>query len=426
MDNEIKKLLKDNHLIIPSKNFTDQTMQKIHEMHEDHQAKRKISRWFVLSPLAAAAALALFLTFFLPWGSPGTISWADVQKQLEQIHTMTARFGGENTTYGYKKLYIKDSSFRRIELYEPNDDLSAFKPEPDWVFILKNEAGLTKGLTLHPDSRWAEMWTGNTHSYGPEPSLQIQENITTLQQFLKYTFGVWNQIQKITANETKPIGSQIINNKPAVGFSFELPAKELGLDIWEPLKIPGKIWASRHNGVPLLIELEFNLGTLRNIHIIVSDIQWNAPVDEKLFDLTPPVGWRVSNHLDDSIEYTNINLRLGVTLNIGPEWQKPLATAGDVTGLVRTERSTDPNVDPSCTGLITIELIPAAAKRLHNYANAHPDKPIIVNFNGEIKAAAKLDAAHPAQVSFDITPLSISMFNMEEKFTTAAIEKNKP
>lgn len=281
MENELKKILKDNHLKIPSKDFTAQTMQKIHEVHEDRQVKRKINCWFVISPLAAAAVAALYVIFFWPWGSPGTISWADVQKQLEQVHTMTARFGGEKTTYGYKKLYIKDSSFRRIELYEPNEDLSVFKAEPDWIFILKNEAGISKGVTLHPDSHWAEMWTDNTHAYGPEPSLKIQGNIDTLQQFLQYTFGVWNQIQKITANETKPIGSQIINNKPAVGFSFELPAKELGLDIWEPIKIPGKIWVSHDDGVPLLIELEFNLGTLRNIHIIVSAIHWNAPIDEK-------------------------------------------------------------------------------------------------------------------------------------------------
>jgi len=117
-----------------------------------------------------------------------------------------------------------------------------------------------------------------------------------------------------------------------------------------------------------------------------------------------------------------------VTLDIGPEGREPLATTGDVTGLVKTERSTDSNVDPSCTGLITIKLTPAAAKRLHDYADAHPDKPIIVNFNGEIKAAAKLDAAHPEQVSFDITQLRLSMFKVEEKYaaTIAAIENNKP
>ena len=46
------------------------------------------SRWAML-PLAAAAALILFLLF--PWKGDlnGSISWADVQKQLEQVRSVS-------------------------------------------------------------------------------------------------------------------------------------------------------------------------------------------------------------------------------------------------------------------------------------------------------------------------------------------------
>jgi hypothetical protein len=159
----------------------------------------------------------------------------------------------------------------------------------------------------------------------------------------------------------------------------------------------------------------------------LSDIKWNVQLEEGLFDLSVPAGWSLIKYRnDESAEYTGYGFKPRITLQIGPEGQKSLAATGDVTRLVKTERTANPDYDPGCTGLITIELTPAAAKRLHDYANAHPDKHIIVNFNGEIKAAAKLDAEHPTQLSFDITQLRLSMFKLEGKYTTAAFEKNEP
>jgi outer membrane lipoprotein-sorting protein len=432
MDNEIKKLLKDNLLKIPSKDFTIQTMKKIHEEYEGCQAKRKINRWFILSPLAAAVVLALFLIFFWPWGAPGTISWADVQKQLAQVHTMTARayyeltIPGWTQTWGSMKIYLKDPGLRRCEIYDTEDDLKTIKPEPQWISIFKFEPGISKGLTLHPDSHWAEMWTGMSHTYGTEPSTQVLK--ISPEQNINHALEVWDKMKKVTEDKTKRIGSQIINGKPTVGFSFEIPANDLGVGEWIPATIPGKIWVDSNDGAPILSELEYKTGQGDNIvHFVYSDIQWNVPIDERLFDLTMPVGWHVSSHLDNSIEYTGVGLRPGVTMEMGPEGQKPLAAAADVAALVKTERTANPDYAPSCTGLITIELTHAAAKRLHDYTEAHPDKLIVVNFNGQIKATANFDAEHPTQLSFDITQLRISMFNIEENYTTiASIGKNKP
>lgn len=430
MDNEIKKLLKDNLLKIPSKDFTARTMQKIHEMQEGQPIKRKISRWFILSPLAASALLALLVTFFLPWGSPGTISWADVQKQLEQVHSMISTSYCELTTpsltwkWSYWKTYLKDPGLRRIEIYDSEDDLNTPRSEPQWISISKIEPGQSMGMTLHPDAHWVEIWSGVSHTYGPEPSAQFLR--ISPRENLKHALEQWDQMRKITADKTKRIGSQVINGRPAVGFSFEVPARKLRLGDWAPEKIPGKIWVGRDDGVPMLIELEYETGQGDNkVRYVTSDIQWNVPIEESLFDLTAPAGWGISRHLENSIEYTAISLSPSVTLKIGPEGQPSLVTAEDVAGIVKTERTTNPDDDLGCTGVITIELTPAAAKRLRDYADAHPDKPIVVNFNGQIKVAAKLDAAHPTQLSFDISQIGLSMFKLEEKYTTAAIKKNK-
>lgn len=180
--------------------------------------------------------------------------------------------------------------------------------------------------------------------------------------------------------------------------------------------------------MPLLIEVESKVGKEKR-RIEWSDIQWNVPLEESLFDLTVPAGWGLGRHLDDynnSVEYTGFCFNPSVTLEICPEGQEPLVTAGDVAGLVKTERTTYPfPKNTSRIGLITIELKPEAAKRLCEYAEAHPDKIIVVNFNGQIRVAAKLDAAHPTQLSFDITLIRITKINLEKNYITPDFERNK-
>lgn len=430
MDHEVKKLLKNNLLEIPSSDFTARTMLKIHEVGAGKPAGRKISRWTLLSPLIACTILALLLTFLLPWGVPGAISWADVQKQIELVHSMTARSYYEFTTPGRERIwftmktYVKDPGLRRSEIYDMADDLQTLKPEPQWISILKNDPGRSSGLTLHPDSRWAEMWTEVSHAYGLEPSTQlIGRNYP--QESLNYALEQWNQISKITADKARRIGARVIDGRPAVGFSFEVSSRVLDLGDWAPEKVPGKIWVGRDDGVPMLVELEYMMGYGgHKVRFVTLDIEWNVPIDDRLFDQTVPAGWGLSRHLEDSIEFAGIDFRPDVSLEIGPEGQAPFATARDVAGLVKTERTTQPDRDPACTGSVTIELKAGAAKRLRDYAEAYPDNPLVVDFNGEMEAEVKLDSANPARLSFDITPICLSMFRLEEKYTTAAIRKN--
>jgi hypothetical protein len=324
------------------------------------------------------------------------------------------------------KTYIKDPGFRRSEIYDIEDDFKTIKPEPQWVCILKSEPEQSTWMALHPDSHWAEMWTEISHAYGQEPSNELLERVLPQGNFnFNYALEQWQQIKKITEDNTKRIGSKVINGKPAIGFSVEVPSQRLGLGDLAPAIIPGKIWVGRDDGVPMLIELEHKIGLSDHEgRFVTSDIQWNVPIDEKLFKQAAPVGWGLSRHMEDSIEYAGIGLSPSVTLEIGPEGQRSLVTAGDVAGLVKAERTANPDYNPGSTGIITIELTPSAAKRLHDYAEAHPGKPVFVNFNSEIKVEAKMDIVHPAQLSFDISPLGLSMFRLEEIYTTAAIPKN--
>lgn len=405
-----------------------------------------IRRWAIVSPLSAAAVLALLLIIFWPGGTPGTISWADVQKKLEQVHTMTAKMCNEITTTDgerteqHSKIYIKDPGLSRIEMIDPGVATKHFIPGPKSTTITKSSKsvpGLTEELLLYPDSHrgvWFT-WIGSTG----EP-LVVDLLGASPQKDNNYVLGLWDQIKRITVGKPKIFCKRVINGKPAVVFGFEVPVPYETSARQESIKARGKIWVGLDDGVPLLIEVEYKVGKEKG-RIEWSDIQWNVPLEESLFEFTVPAGWGLSRKRDHSIEYTGFGFGLthksveysgfgfspSVTMEICPEGQEPLATAGDVSGLVKTERTTYPfPKNTSRIGLITIELKPEATKRLREYAETHPDKIIVVNFNGQIRVAAKLDAAHPTQLSFDITLIRITTINLEKNYITPDIERNKP
>jgi len=427
MENEIKRLLKDDLLKLPSEDFTAKTMQKIRVIQDSHKVKRRISRWFIVSPLAAAAALALFLIFFWPAGTPGTVSWADVQRQLEQVHTMTARFCHEFKAPNgkwrneYRKIYIKDPGLSRIDWCDTGADLNTLKSGP--ITVLKDESGIHERLWLNPYSHLAEWIIRKGRTVDMPPVVLLPGDSTQMDN--NYALGLWDQLKQITAAvRTKRIGKRIINGKPAVGFGFEVP-------VFQPIykeSTCGKIWVGRDDGVPLLIELDYKDYLGKKVQRLEwSHIQWNIPLEEKLFDFTVPEGWSLKRDQEnESIEYTGFGFKPGVTLEIGPEGQEPFVTAADIAGVVKAERTTYlfPK-DTQLRGLITIELMPAAANRLSAYSAAHPDKIIVVNFNGQKKVAAKLDAAHPTQVSFDITLIHITSNIWHFNYITPLTKRNK-
>ena len=197
----------------------------------------------------------------------------------------------------------------------------------------------------------------------------------------------------------------------------------------------------REDGVPLLTELEFQNAQGQNVRIECSDIQWNVPLEESLFDLSVPVDWSLSRTRFESAEYVDTGLTPGVTLQVGPDGQEPLAAAGDVAGVVSALTYSDSNT-PN-TMRITIELKPEAAQRLHDYADTHPDKLIVLNFNGQLNVAVdldpdpqfvftnmtgqvapELDTAHPNRLSFDLTLLGLSLPELEERYLTTTIERD--
>jgi hypothetical protein len=138
-----------------------------------------------------------------------------------------------------------------------------------------------------------------------------------------------------------------------------------------------------------------------------------------------PEGWSLSRTRVETAEYADTGFAPGVTLQIGPEEQEPPAASGDVAGVLLTVHTTQPDSNIPGIVQVTIDLKSEAAQRLRDYADAHPDKIIVVNFNGQIKVAANLDASYPTRLSFDLSLLGLSLSEMEERYLTTNIERNE-
>jgi hypothetical protein len=155
-----------------------------------------------------------------------------------------------------------------------------------------------------------------------------------------------------------------------------------------------------------------------------SDIRWNVPLDESLFDLAVPEGWSLNRTRTESAEYANAGLAPGVTLQIGPDGRAPLTETEDVARVVRGEQFTHPDSEIPRMVRITVELKPEAIQRLRSYARANPDELIVVDFNRQIKVVATLKEAGPSQLSFDLTLLDLPLAQLEAIYFTTTIERN--
>ena len=118
---------------------------------------------------ATAAVLAAALVFFLlvPWKGDfnGSISWADVQKQLEQVRTVSYKEcswketpTGEQKTF-CAKVYHKDPGLSRAEIDVSGSEDMSVKPGSSFINIYRREPGRADILFLTPGSRQAFLQT---------------------------------------------------------------------------------------------------------------------------------------------------------------------------------------------------------------------------------------------------------------------------
>ncbi|MBN2318179.1 MAG: hypothetical protein JXR49_03845 [Acidobacteria bacterium] len=419
LEDNLEKLLKlsESSPRMPE-DLKSRIRSKLVEVEQGSDKKNILPGRRTVWALAAAAALFFFIIAFWNGGSPTTIVWADVQGHLDQVHTLTlSGLAGISSTTGMRitgrtKVYYKDPGLARTEEYPPDSGTGLAEEEPGKITINRWEPGSGRGLTLYPGSSRAELFDSVFLTDGTKPSSQLPIDLASFN---------WELMKEITADKTRRIGDRVINGIPAVGFEFEIPGQ---VYVDPDRQVRAQLWASGDEGMPLLIEVEYRDSLGQNMRTEYSDFRWNVPLDESLFDLAVPEGWRLSRIRTESAEYANAGLAPGVTLRIGPDGREPLTETEDVARVVRGEQTTHPDSDIPLDVRITIELKPGAMQRLRDYARANPKELIIVDFNGQIRVVPSLYGAGPSQLSFDLSLLDLPLAGLEAGYFTTTIERN--
>ncbi len=369
-------------------------------------------------PVAATILAAVILIVLWYGNSSKAIAWADVQKQLMQVHTLTftARIEtssntGVPITEQLYRVYHQDPGLSRNELYASRADIESGKPKFKLVNIFRRDHDREEILRLYPNPRRAEWNTIIFHTNGRELHYSPPVDLAAVN---------WKLFNQIAADKTRRIGERIINGMAAVGFEFDVPAR---WNIGNAGKVQAQLWAGRDDGNVLFIELKYRNAEGQNVKAEYLDIQWNTPLETDLFDFVVPEGWKVSRTETESAEYANTGFVPGFILQIGPEGREPLLGTGDVAGVVRGEQITQPDTDIPRGVRITIQLRPEAVQRLRDYADANPSTLIVADFNRQIKAVPSPIGTDSSLLSFDLSLLNLSLAELEQKYFTTTIER---
>jgi outer membrane lipoprotein-sorting protein len=388
-------------------------------------------RWAMLS-LAATAMLILFL--LSPWKGDlnGSISWADVQTQLEQIRSVSLKaYGHTEYTTGKQitycgKVYHMNPGLSRAEIEVSTSDVVGLKPGANRIYIFRQESDRYNLLTLNPESKQAYL---ETRLFNVEDGRK-----PPFKQFMNTVSMSWKKIKEITEEKTRIIGDRVINGVPSVGFSLDgLPAETIYLPgyatVIEATVTSGQLWVNRKDGTPMHAEIEAKIDVSpifgQKVHLEYTDIQWNIPLEESLFNINIPEGW-LNKRLIKTSDYKGNKLAPGVTLNsyAYASGQESIITAEDVVGIVQAAQISYIDSPTPNETIITIELSQEAAQRLHDYADTHPDNFIRVTFNDQLNAVLALDRSHPNRLTFDLMGLYCPLSEIEEKYFLIVPERN--
>jgi outer membrane lipoprotein-sorting protein len=251
----------------------------------------KLRRTIMKSPItkfaaAAAIIIAAFIALYFV-GNPlgATVTFADVIKPILNARTVVFDFivGGEETGSVMHDI-VAGSKIRRTFT---NMDINL-------IIDLDN----ARMLTLDPKSKSAAY----VNIAGP-----LKEGTKNLLEFVR---KVITSLKDLPVQE---LGQRDIDGRKAIGFyAAEKPNIEL------------TIWADPETAKPIRIEL-----LMGQALYILKNIEFDVPVDESLFSMEPPAGYKFSDKMFDMTNFTEQDfitvLRLWVEHVLGGSFPQSLS-----------------------------------------------------------------------------------------------------
>jgi outer membrane lipoprotein-sorting protein len=281
LEDNIRKLLSSTE---PELEMPRDNKQRVLSTLRGRAAKPKMTSGRPLSWMtaAAAAAVLLFLLFW-PGGMDGGLAWAEVASHFNEVESLIASLtieemppsGIARVTVG--RLYQKDPGMTRSEIFEASSD------EPATIVITRSGEERSSIVRLAPKVKIA---------YRTTLEFSGSEFVERREMSRDIVAEAWARLEKVTADQAASIGESFIDGVLAVGFEIDIR------EIFKGPQAAGlsgimRVWAEQLTGVPLRVEAEFldPSGTLRRTTF--SEIEWNAILDEELFEVPDLEGWQV-------------------------------------------------------------------------------------------------------------------------------------
>lgn len=252
-------LLRDGPLVQgPDEDLIEQTLARL-AVESNKQTNFKWKAFIMKNrPLAAAAAIAVVsavtLLCIVPRSS--SVAFGDVLEKVRALSAVSFDMEGTVRPSGQPAHQIRGQIF----VQEPSKMREEIKPDGT-VVIIDGAAG--RQLMLNPSSKTAVQ-------------MEIKkENSATTQRM-----NMLDEFRNFNSKDFKSMGEKMVNQQKLVGF---VKHDNLG---------NVTIWVNPQTQLP--VQMEFAGGGLMPMgDFKFTDFDWNPRVDDSMFSLTPPEGYKL-------------------------------------------------------------------------------------------------------------------------------------
>ena len=256
---------------------------------------RNVSYRKVAAVAAALAVLALVAHWLTPAGGTAGLAFAEMQQcvnRTKSVQYLQTRqdFKGQKKTAPQetRKVKILGSHRMREEVTIttagdplPEGEIRLARPE---TYIMIQDMKSGKAITLYPDKKGyyiphsvlgIDLNSGEVHEEKIEPAPEVD---------------FYKRIREVPADKANRLPDRIIGGKGAAGFRIvEKVERPAGTDTWTKTywvdpdtRLPVRIETTIRSTNPMMGESDF----------VLSDIVFDAQLDEALFTTDPPEGYR--------------------------------------------------------------------------------------------------------------------------------------
>jgi outer membrane lipoprotein-sorting protein len=207
--------------------------------------------------IAAAIIIALGVGLLLMSRDSST-TFAQVVQEVEKTHTLQGK-ADEPGFFKGKPFYIKG----KLERYEMDNPIGGIGPYTAIVDRASNET-----FVIFTDAKRA-----------------VRENGTQLSRG-----DLVSMIRDVAEHPVQSIGEKAFDGRTLIGFAGSM--KEPGPD-GKPRLTPVRVWVDPKTKLPA--RLEYFDSILNQVTGVLTDLQWDVPLDDALFAMKAPDGYKVQD-----------------------------------------------------------------------------------------------------------------------------------